>query len=889
MIRCPSCGTLNQDDRQSCSNCGSALEQTTVSCPRCGTPNPVGNLFCDRCNTRLPNSGGIIPSDFPAEANGTTDGSQVKGISLPARSPGEDGSPPEDTQGELPDWLRGLAEESQDGVDEADWLSGLLSESDEGDGLEPLEEEALTFESDALPDWFTEGAAQDEIGTADTVVDTLADLPDWLSETADADIAAEAAAPADLPDWLSSPLGDASSSEDAPAEAELPDWLLGTAGVAAAQESTEPLPTDTTEETPSWYAAVADTLEESETIEGQAPKQDAEPQVFSEAELPDWLTEVPEQTSDVEDEPAAALQPEAELPDWLSAIDEDDAADDIDLPDWLQSTPMEGQAPAETTVPVSLDEELPEVSEAVKLPIDDAADLPGVETTYESPTEPEPADIPDWLTNLAEGTPADAGRAAIFSDSDQAPVESEEQPTEMPNWLDDVAPAADVPADGSGAQAFVQPTDSGIEDAVPISAQEEPGETPEWLLGLEVVETPQSESQPGLFEGDTPARAELPTWLQDLRPQSSPAADGTVDVFGATGDLTGAVIPDWLQALRPTPSVPGETPPPRVSLPTPAEPEGPLQGIPGVLPPLARIDAPAEVKPALEVPVPEPVSAQAQLWQSLLEQPRSAERSVSLAQPRSKATATVARLLVAAVLVASILVVSLFLPEMERLAVVSPELVAPGASPLIQHLDAVEAGDRVIVAIEYNTAYAEEMTQIAAPVLQHLTAQGADLTLVSTLPEGVALGAALAAETTVPQPETTYLAGNANGIAGFLSDPSAADAKHILILASQPERLRWWIEQVQLVNSGATASIPLSIGLSASAGPVAAPFYQTSQVQGWLIGLPDALAYRELRGVEDVAATAQTLDILMMSHWAAAILLIIGLPVSLFIGRKGAR
>ncbi|MCD6286431.1 MAG: hypothetical protein J7M39_11025, partial [Anaerolineae bacterium] len=134
-----------------------------------------------------------------------------------------------------------------------------------------------------------------------------------------------------------------------------------------------------------------------------------------------------------------------------------------------------------------------------------------------------------------------------------------------------------------------------------------------------------------------------------------------------------------------------------------------------------------------------------------------------------------------------------------------------------------------------------------------------------------------------------YLAGNASGISAFLSQPDAQAAHHILVLASRPERLRWWIEQVQLAYGSAPTPVSLSVGVSASAGPIVAPYLRTLQIQGWLVGLPDALAYRELRGVEDVNSAARTLDVLMLAHWAAGGLLVIGLLVSLVAGKKGAR
>ena len=891
MIRCPSCDTLNPDGRESCSNCGATLPQASTPCPRCGTANPVGNLFCDRCNTRLPLSGGVIPSDFPSASDEPADNALVKGISLPARNLDEAGDAPIGEQVDLPDWLRGLAEESEgrsdtaeatgDDTGDADWLAGLLPESSEIEIADAEEDEGLSFEPDALPDWFTSEAGSDETGGDETVIDSLTDLPDWLAATADAADAPEPAAPVDLPDWLATTAED--NVGETPAAADLPDWLLGSAEMGADAVVHGPTAAEEEAETPDWYEAVSDALQPPGETVDESAEASAEPGIFSESELPDWLAEGEEPATGGDVKPAAE-----DLPDWLADVDAEED-DDLALPDWLQSVPSgesagsdEGSAPEDVVGSDDLAESLD-----AAIVEGDAAALAD-ERALDAATAPEPADIPDWLTGLAEAEPVPGGSPEGLLLEQPTPLDYETKPSDGPGWMDGIELAAETAPSEPAAPAFVPPASDDQDEPVTADELEEPEETPAWLAGFDAVATtPQSLDAPGLFEGDSPARAELPSWLQNLRPQTSPAINGEIDVAGASGDLAGAEIPEWLQALRPAAGEPGEAPTRRVSLPTPAEPEGPLQGIPGVLQPLSGIDAPAEIKPTMDVSIPEPVTAQAQLWQSLLEQPRSAERVVAHGQPRGRAGTAIVRVLVAAILMIGILVVSLTLPEMAPLAV-EQRIVAPGAPAMLTHLSGVQAGDRVVVAVEYSAAFAEEMTQIAAPLLEHLATQQADVTLVSSLPEGVVLGALLASDAGLAQPATAYLAGNAAGIAAYLADPQAPRPTSVLVLSSQPERLRWWIEQIDLVNEGASPDISLGIGLSASTGPVSAPYYTTSQVQGWMIGIPDALAYGELRGVTDTAA-ARELDILMMAHWAAAVLLIIGLPVSLLAGKKGGR
>jgi len=892
MIRCPTCGTLNQDSHKSCSNCGTALPQTKVRCPECGTLNSVGNLLCDNCNARLIQSEGIIPSNLPAESDSRDESSLVKGISLPTRATANDSDEPHAGEEELPDWLSDLTADSEEFFGTAgspaeepeedkadtssghpDWLSGLLDENtdfgaaEEPDEAERETQDELTFESNALPDWFAGEAAPDNELTPDSADDSLSELPDWLLTTADTSgTPAEASDTPDLPDWLTA-LSEATPAET-PMDSELPEWL------AEAQAPTADTDTDNAYRP----AASIDTILDAETQPA---------------------------TREPLTEPSAEPQLSADLPDWLSAVDDSEESGSIELPDWLRE-PSETPATDLTALPhaeppgVSEEEEVaaPATAEAAAPEVGEVAPTDGPEMPAASPASPEPgpADLPEWLSGLEVSTTA-PGSVAVFAGDDEMPEKLTTQPQDEPGQLEDIKLATETPQYEPTTPAFVQ-GETGIdweEERVP--SEDEPAEMPDWLRGLEISEPKQPQAQSDIFEGDMPAPAELPSWLQELRPQISPAA-----VFGVSDELVNADIPDWLQALRPEPGEAGEAAARRVALPTPAEPEGPLQGVPGVLQPFALIDAPADVKTLAETAIPESVIAQAQLWQSLLERPRSAERPVSQVEPPNEATVTLVRWLVAAILILGVLGAFLLLPEGLRLATASPAQVAPGAPALIEGLDALQPGDRVIVAVEYGIAYAEEMSQIAIPVLQHLTAQQAEITIVSTLPEGAALGAALAAEAELlaaeaeaeaqagpAQPAGGYLAGNASGISAFLSQPDAQAARHVLVLASRPERLRWWIEQVQLAYDSAPTPVSLSVGASASAGPVVAPYLRTLQIQGWLVGLPDALAYRELRGAEDIDSAARTLDVLMLAHWAAGGLLVIGLLVSLVAGKKGAR
>jgi len=230
-------------------------------------------------------------------------------------------------------------------------------------------------------------------------------------------------------------------------------------------------------------------------------------------------------------------------------------------------------------------------------------------------------------------------------------------------------------------------------------------------------------------------------------------------------------------------------------------------------------------------------------------------------------------------------------PEGLRLAQASPTRTAPGVPALIESVERLGTGDTVVLAIEYSPAYAEEMEQVAAPILAHLASRGVAALVVSSLPEGVGLGYALPS-----LPETRnvegdgFLAGGASGIAAFLAGSEAVEADQVLVLGSEPQRVTWWLEQNAL--RGAEAQ-PISVGLSASAGPLLAPYLEGGRVEGWVTGLSQALAYRETRGDADLrgdgseGATGRVVDLLMIAHWAVAALLLIAFFYNLF-GKRGA-
>ncbi|HOU14708.1 MAG TPA: hypothetical protein PKZ84_16505 [Anaerolineae bacterium] len=716
---------------------------------------------------------------------------------------------------------------------EPDWLSGILVEEPEPAPVSPAPR------VEAEPDWLSGILVEEPEPAPVSPAPHVEAEPDWLSGILVEEPASTPAAPtspqATMPDWLAGIMTEepeAAPARPAPAEEAVPDWLSGILLEEPASAPAQPTPTE--EAVPDWLSGIF--VEEAEPTPAQ-PK----PAVSGEA-LPDWLAGV------IVEEPApAVIAPEGpfkeETPDWLSALTEE-------------------AAPPST-------------------------EKPGV------PAAPVVAETPDWLAGLGVKEP-------------ERPVSGEAAPGErrapraaMPDWLKDVTPPSEVAVLKPTAPAFVpdeteaasaaEDVESALfgESEAPAAVFAE-GAMPDWLRDLAPTESgqpPAEEETP--LEDETLVRAEVPAWLQGLRPPGTgplpplPEAEITTpEAPGGEGRLARAEIPDWVQELRPAMTAGRTTE--KALFPELTEKEGPLAGLVGVLPAGLLVDMPADFEAPPNPVIPESVIAQAQLWQALLEQPRGVKRPVAQQRIRPGEGEMATRWLVTLVLVA-VTVLGLLLGD----AQMSQALSKPHIENLAHAIQALESGNTVIVAVEYGPAEAGEMTPIAEALIGHLKDRGVRIVMVSTLPEGAGLAQGLLAasdEAASLSAQAVYLPGSSNGIAMFMSG-AVEDAQLLVVLAGRTERLRWWVEQNNA--SRPNAPLPMGIGVSAAVGPLVLPYLETPAVKGWLVGFPDVVAYCEFRGIPSERALSGQLDALLLTHWAALGLLLFGLLYYMARGKKG--
>ncbi|HHS97318.1 MAG TPA: tetratricopeptide repeat protein, partial [Chloroflexi bacterium] len=347
-----------------------------------------------------------------------------------------------------------------------------------------------------------------------------------------------------------------------------------------------------------------------------------------EAERPAWM---PEAATEIE----VAAETQIEIPAWLEEISlggeapaapeegekaEVEAEGGLEVPSWLTEPGLE--EPTEEPTPWS---ERPGTTE------------PGIETPTEAPP-PEPAEIPEWLREMAPPEVREEAPEAAEPGAETVPPP---EPAEIPDWLKGMAPpeaGEEAPeAAEPGAEAVPPPEPAEIPDwlkemappeareevAPPTPPAEETEKVPEWLAEAIPSVEEEAPSPP-----EVPAEEEAPEWLKEPptpfaeAPAAEEPASETPEWLEGEGLPSGDEALAWLESLakgkeeelravaqaeaearfaeivgkpRPTEEpTPEETPPPKAPTP-PAEPEVPER-------PEQPVEAPPAEQAASETP-----------------------------------------------------------------------------------------------------------------------------------------------------------------------------------------------------------------------------------------------------------------------------------------------
>jgi len=839
-----------------------------INCPVCGEMNPANTEFCQNCRSRLtPLTGPLKGEDAPIQPG-----------QIPTKKVTAELEPI------LPQWLRDAREKARQSASEEtadssfaaptsvppvpstpDLLAGLASQGND--------------EEEAVPDWLVSLTGNAPANVPPKKKKNEPDAGDIQVKRVDlgsSDVFEEPSSgigatqtPSDSPVQNSAPSWMA-PQEPAPDKDELADWLSRADQSSDSHQNQSSAPVQPTESNPSFFSSSTseDTdwlknLESrpfvpaspSEIPPSNRPK-DFDSQSHSDAtsplpakDVPDWLNNLQAQGSSFNEPPSPPAQEgqPASQPDWMqsSAPQQSESAAPAEVPDWLKAF---GQAPTnpESSAPFGSSSDVPDWlkaaaprSDALSAPAQaqvslskEAQDVlqtsvPSAPFSSQNIDKPSiPTETPDWLSSLKSieaepPTSSEASKAPAFT-----PLETPQPSAETPAFADNNS------ATGTHADAFF------------ASMQ-----APDWLAEAESKSTDQSSRQPNppstAQKGEAIAPAELPSWVQAMRPVES--------------------------ALPVAPTSSGDSP---------AESGGPLAGLQNVLP----------AGPGFS-PTSKPKAYSIKLTATNEHQTQAALLDQILAAETAPIPMRAASMIMSQRVLRWVITVLMFLFVGGILFAGTQVFSLPARVPndqtemAISIVENIPAGAPVLAVFDYEPSLSGEMQTVAEPYLNRLLLlKHPRLTILSSSPTGSALAEELmsnlmtgplavkAYQRDKQYVDLGYLPGGLAGVYDFAQNPIAAmplgadgsqvwqtaplqgvthfsDFAAVIVLTDSAETGRVWIEQAGPLRGNA----PMVIVSSSQAGPLLMPYVSSGQVNGLVNGLNDASKVEQANGQAGLA------------------------------------
>lgn len=787
----------------------------TIKCPVCGEVNPSDLEFCQNCQSRLqPLTGPLKGEDAPLH---------------PGQAPTKKVT--SELEPILPQWLRQARQQARQSAEE---------EVAKAQPVTPVSQGA-----DLLDGLASQAKEEDE------------ETPDWLAGITGTPAKKRKPAAEDAQvKWVE--LGrDESASQESPSERdELKDWF--------SQASSAPT-TDTSTPASRGSAQRFDTGLEA------APVQPAEPAPLPFSPQPPQPAENIEWFKNLEvDASAFGAPPEEPTPpsrgealDWLKNLDS--AA-----PTYEQAPEQPGPAPtAEPFAPPGTAPLRDQTASA-------AADIPDwLKNMGEAPAAPPPSPgIPDWLQNAAPSR-------------DESPPAAEPEPTfdsmpaqeQSPEWLSSLAPAPDQ-------------SPESIEPAAPAFAPQPPSEKPSSAIPAFTADSLSGSDVDEIF-----STLQIPDWLSSATASSQPTAEEELPP-AAQGEeeIAPAELPSWVQAMRPVESVVPDVSAGPVD--TTLEMQGPLEGLHGVLPSMPGSVAPSSKPKAHSIKLN--VTDEQQTSAALLEQILAAETTPL----PMKAGSLLASQRLLRWGIASLLLIVLMIPLFAGTQIFPLPALAPTEANLaVQAVESVPADAPVLVVFDYEPSTVGEMEATAGPLMDHLLLlKHPRLALVSTSPTGPALAERFMSTTLADRgyqrglqyADLGYLPGGLVGVYNFAQNPTLvipfgadstpvwgsalmqnvtrlSDFAAVIVLTDSEESGRVWIEQTALPR-GSAAMVMVS---SAQAGPMLLPYVQSGQVSGLVAGLSGATGVEQANGGRP-GLVREDWDAYSLGLWMTVAIIVLG-------------
>jgi hypothetical protein len=777
----------------------------------------------------------------------------------PQSKPEPESQPSED---QAPSWMEGMRDTSpapQDKDELSEWLtraSGQTEEIVEPEGEQDESGWRTSFDSPST--------------SAETSPPEKEDLS-WLHNLeAASKQTGDLQTPKKETDWRADFATPATPSQPPSSQDDL-SWLDRLGGIEDASQPA-PEPSSTSQDDPGWLGRSADF---GGTPETAATSQPAAPDAASQEDL-GWLSNL---GAAPESQPVDAA-PNQPIPPKPFATEEE--------LDWIHK--LGGTSdPAQPAKPFSASEEIQPSAE-------DLSWLNNLGKPSEPPAPAAPQPDLSWLNDLGGG-PEPLATPAFASSEDEkasprqtAPLTSKAAEQPEPDWLKSAAEAPSMPAPGDLSMGWFSGSGQAEPEKTPPSAPQTVPFASDFFSSTEEPTPLSNQDVDSLFS------VEMPDWLSRPEPGAGEPVSQQTGTSSSEGDesLSPVDLPSWVQAMRPVEAVITETAPSVSS--QPAETEGPLAGLHGVIP-IATVGSSRRPKP---VSLMLQASDEQQASAILLEQILGSETS-----PRALITSSVVTSqqwlrwaltgLFLLVLSAGILLGSQTMPVPASL----PNRVSAVSSAVIS----IPANSKVLVVIDYEPSLAGEMEAVGGPLLDQIVLLSQPtLSFVSTSPNGAALAERLLVNTRINQAGLSYLnlgylSGGAAGVLGFMEAPgqivplsgvgSFSEYSALVVLTDHAQSGRVWVEQLQNRKTvdPVLTNQPLLMVASAQAGPLLQPYVDSRQITGMISGLVDAARYERLNNNRPGIARSywDTFGIGLMMSVA---LIVIGSLWSLFTGMR---
>jgi hypothetical protein len=542
-----------------------------------------------------------------------------------------------------------------------------------------------------------------------------------------------------------------------------------------------------------------------------------------------------------------------------------------------------------------------------------------------SPTFSEPApvsqDQPDWLERMAAQSEdiSAAEDLDALSPRHTAPLSGEAEAT-MPDWLKSAAEEPSMPMGIEALDQFretYQPPASELPLNEPFAwmetaqdSQQEEEPLPSAPLPATIDSSlfaPANDSSLSNQDVDSLLSMDMPDWLSRPEPGTveAPPQETAIPTSDDDATLAPVELPSWVQAMRPVEAVAETTPSVDDQ---PAEREGPLAGLRGLIPiaPIGSARRPKAV--SLKLQATDEQQASAALLEQILAGETTARTIITSPAVMSQ---NALRWVLSGLL---ILVLGSMITLRTQMMPVSPALpVDVGAAS--NAVAIIPENSHVLVVIDYEPSLSGEMEAISGPLLDQIVLlRDPRLSFLSTSPNGSALAERLMTNTNINQPSPNglgynsgehyfnlgYLPGGAAGILEFIEAPQVAmpssglarlsEYSAIVVLTDHAESGRVWVEQLQNHKQAdpALASQPLLMVASAQAAPLLQPYVSSGQITGMINGLSDAARYEFINNSRPGIARAywDTFGVGLMLAIAAITL---GSLWSLFTGIRARR